>query len=1032
MKTKFSGILTLLLALVVQLSFAQEKTITGTITDDTGLPLPGVNIIIKGTSKGTQSDFDGNYSIQAEVGQTLTYSYVGFETQQKKVGASNTIDVTMQAGSELDEVVITAFGIKRTRNEITGNVVTVNSEAIEKSPFVSADQALQGTVSGLQINATSGTPGSSQEIRIRGIQSVTASNEPLIVIDGIPVTAGNISGSANVSSVSVFSLVAPSNIENITVLKDAVSTAPYGASGSNGVILITTKSGKSGKTQFNLTTNTGYVNNAVKGLTPLSGSQKLELLEESLWQSFGSGINGDGTIATRGDVRQYILDSPSRFAGAINWLETGRPDIDWEDAVENDNAALTDINFSVTQGGENSTFYASLGYNYSEATVIGSDYERVSGSLKYNTDLNDKLNLGITINGSNIKQNASLEQGAFFSNPNLSKLFLSPFINPYNADGTPNIGEDFTDFTSLHNTVYTARNDIRRNDVTRVIQATDLSYDLLRNLTLKTVFNIDYSLAYYKGYQNPVHGDGEDIGGSAIESAQRLFNYTSQNQVDYSFDLGEKHSFRVTGLTEYAKYKTYYLQGYGENFPNKILKNLSATSDNYGAFSSFSDRTSTRLVGLFNYDFDSKYVLDASISYQGDSRFSKDTRFDDFYSIGVAWNIHEESFLKNSSVINTLRLKGGYGTTGNSGINRNQFQALANFSNTYNDGSPALFIAGFGTTAGWEKGLKRDLALDFGLFNNRISGTLGYYSNETSDMLLNAPLAYSSQFIGDGGGGRALQNIGNMSNKGYEFEISADVISNDNFKWNVRGNFASLENEVFGVPEDAEIITGTRVVQDGKKVYEWYLPVWAGVDPANGDPLWYTDETLTETTNTYSDAERVYTDYNALPTYSGGFGTRVDLHNFFAEASFYFAGGNKVFEDWAGYTQTSNGTRLNSFNATTVLYDGIWRQPGDNATHPRMDFNDPLISNAASSSTRFLYDGDYIRLRSVAVGYSFNPELTDSIGIDGLTVSVRGTNLVTWIKDDRLKWDPEIDTSGFTNLSTPPTKAIALNVNLKF
>ncbi|WP_203293755.1 SusC/RagA family TonB-linked outer membrane protein [Luteirhabdus pelagi] len=1032
MKTKFSGILTLLLALAVQLSFAQQKTITGTVTDDSGLPLPGANIIVKGTSTGTQSDFDGNYSITANTGQTLVYSYIGFTSQEFAVGADNTINVSLQPGSALEEVVVTAFGIRRSRNEITGNVVTVDSETIEKVPFVSAEQALQGQVSGLQINTTSGTPGSTQQIRIRGIQSVTASNEPLYVIDGVPVTNGNLSGSANVSSVSIFSLVAPSNIENITVLKDAVSTAPYGASGSNGVILITTKSGKQGRTQFNLTATTGFVNDAREGLIALSGSQKEELIRESIWQTFGSGVNGDGTLATRDDIDGFIAGQPTQYASLLNWIDNGRPNINWEDEVANDNAALQNVNFSVSKGSENSTFYASLGYNYTEATVIGSDFERVSGALKYGTDFGDKWNFNVSVNASNAKQNASLEQAAFFSNPNLSKYFLSPWINPYNADGTPNIGDDtFNAYTSLHNTLFTARKNIRRNDVTRALVNTDLSYELAENLILKTIFGIDYSLTYYKGYNSPLHGDGIDENGTVFESSLRLFNYTSQNQLDYSFTLGTKHNFRLTALTEYAKYKTYSLSGSGENFPNDFLTNLSAASANFQASSSFSDRTSTRLVGLFNYDFDQRYVFNASYSYQGDSRFSPETRFDSFYSAGLAWNIHREAFLADSNVISTLRLKGGYGITGNAGIGRNQFQALANFNAQYGD-SPGAFIAGFGTNAEWEKGTKRDLAMDFGLFNGRINGTVGVYSNTTTDMLLDAPLGLSAQFIGDGGTGRALQNLGEMENKGLEIEINADIIRTDNFGWSLGGNFTTLENEVTSIPEDSEIITGTRVVEAGKKVYEWYLPVWAGVDPANGDPLFYTDETLTETTNVYAEAERVYQGYNALPTYSGGINTRVDLFNFFAEANVYFAGGNKIFEDWAGYTQSSLGSRILSFNATTEVLNGAWRQPGDIATHPRLDFNDPIVANAALASTRWLYDGDYVRLRGLALGYTFDGDQTKSMGIDGLTIAVRGTNLFTWVKEDDLKWDPEVEADGFTDLSTPPTKTITLNLNLKF
>lgn len=1043
MRTKFSGILTLLLAFAVQLSFAQQKTISGTVSDDTGMPLPGVNIVVKGTTAGTQSDFDGNYSINTSVGQTLEFSYVGFETVERPVTASTTsINLQMVAGAALEEVVVTAYGRKRTRNELTGSVVTVGTEDIQKVPFVSVEQSLQGRVAGLTVNTTSGVPGASQQVRIRGIQSVNASNEPLYVIDGVPVIQGNVSGSTSVTSMNVFAMIGSDNIESITVLKDAVSTAPYGASGSNGVIMITTKTGKVGKTRFSLAASTGVINNAREGLLAMDGFQKWEMVQSGLWNTLGdNNYGGTGVITsnTESAIYDHIMNTglanQPHYRALAQWTNDGRPNYDWTREVTNRDALMQNVDFSVTQGDEKSNLYAAIGYNYTEATVIGSDFERINGAFKYATQLNDKFKLTFSANISNAKQNAALENAAYFSNPNLSKYFLSPWVNPYH-NGKPNIDPDlYVAFTGMHNTLFTAVENIRLNDVTKALQSTAIEYRINDKLTFNTIFNVDYTLNYYKDYWSPLHGDGLASGGVIQEQSTRYFNYTSQNQLDYRFTLGEKHNFFVTALSEFTRFKTFNLYGAGTNLANDFMTNISAATDGFDAHSSFSDRTSLRYVGLLSYNFDQKYVLEGSVSYQGDSRFIKDQRFDWFYSAGLGWNVHRESFMSDISFINELRLKAGYGITGNAGINRNTYQALASVGD-YN-AQAAMLITGFGSMVAWETGIKRDLGLEFTLWDRRIKGNFGYYSNETQDLLMLAPLGMSAQFVG----GSAMQNLGDMTNKGFEAELSVDVISTGDFNWNINGNFSTVDNLVTRMPEDANIVTATRVVQTGYKVWEWYLPEWAGVNPQTGAPQWYTntpildpitgdptgelDRTITED---IAEAEQIYTGHNALPSYSGGISTRFDYKGFFLEGTLYFAGGHKVYEDWAGYTHTADMGRLLPYNASTEVYNGTWRQPGDVATHPRMGSG--LMGTTAS--TRFLYDGDYIRLRDIGFGYTFKPEFVQQMGLDGMSIAVRGTNLFTWTKDSRLKWDPEINADGFTNLTTPPVKSVVFQLNVNF
>lgn len=1026
MKTKLTSFLTLIFVLLVQIAFAQDqtKTIEGTVTDDTGMVIPGVNIMIEGTDRGTASDFNGRYTIEAAVGEVLNFSAIGFQDQSVTVGMEDNIDVTMTGGEALDEIIVTAFGRKMTRNESTSSVVTVGNEELEKSPFVDVQQALQGKVSGMTVASTSGTPGSSAEVRIRGYNSITAGKSPLYVIDGVPVNSGNVTALSGTSSMDMMSMIGNANIESVSVLKDAAAVAPYGAEGANGVILITTKSGRKGETRYGLNYSTGFNNQARRGLKMMNGEQKLEAAQLGF-------VNG-GFVDNMEDAYDFV---EANFADVGAWDAAGRPDIDWYDLTRNKDALMMDADFSVSKGDENSNFYASLGFNKTEGTVIASEYKRVSGNIKYNTQLNDKMNLQVSANVSNADQDGVLEiegaggSNAYYSNPNMTPYFMSPWANPYLPDGSLSIGNEWNLANNgLHNVLYTAPKNIRNNNVTRAIQNTNFSYDILDNLTFRSVMGIDYTLAYAKNYANPVHGDGESSDGYVQEASTRLFNYTTQNTLDYKFTLADQHNFNLTAVQEFTKYKTNQLSGYGENMANDELNNISGASANYTAGSSFSDRMSQRYVGLLSYNFDRKYLVDASYSYQGDSRFSK--KFGNFYSVGLGWNMHEENFLIDSDIVNELRLRAGHGVTGNATIGRNRYQSLLGFGAYRNN--PAGLIDEYGTTATWEKSVRMDAGLEFTMFDRRLQGSVGYYSNETQDMLFSVPLPHSSLYTG----GRVLQNGGNMTNKGLEVELSGDIIATPDFNWNLGGNFSTLSNEVTSLPEDSKTISGIWVLEEGHTVYEWRMKEWAGIDSQTGDALWYVNRETNgdETTTDHAEAEEVYQGTSRLPKYSGSINTRFDYKNFFLEGQLYFAGGHKIYESWATYLQTTNVSSIMSVaNSSQAAFEGAWRQPGDDATYPRFDYGSDNVDDAASASTRWLHDGDYMRLRDIAIGYTFDRDVLQGTFLDGVSLSIRGTNLWTWVKDSNLKHDPEVEADiGYTDLTTPPIKSVTFNVNLNF
>lgn len=1017
MKTKFSGLLTLLLAFFVQMSFAQEKTITGTVSDESG-PLPGVSILIKGTTTGTETDFDGNYSIQAKAGDVLVFSFVGMATQEKTVGAANTINIVMVTDNLLEEVVVLGYATQR-KTEITGSTVQVKADEIQQIPVSTVDQVLQGKVAGLSISGTSGTPGTTADIRIRGVSSITAGNDPLYVIDGVPMTNDNVTPTTSGSSFSAIASLNSDNIESITVLKDASATAAYGARGSNGVIVITTKSGKSGKTRFNFNSAYGFGNDATKGPEVLTGADREMLFYEALYNSYGTAYN-----FTLAEARDFYESFPSAFGTDYTvWNNAGRPEANWSDVITNKNAPIQEYNISATGGDEQYNFYTSLGYFKQEATVIGSSFDRITGQLNFDKNLTSKLKFSSRNSGSYSFQDGLLEESAYFSSPRAVKYFMPPIEQPYNDDGSINIFG-----TTLPNPLWIAQEDIDESKFLRILTNNSLSWEMpIKNLSFTTRMNIDFQMFNYKRYRNPIRGDGAGSNGYGWQTHTSNAVYVFQNSFDYTFNLNDNHRFDFKILQEWQKNRYYHLEADGDNFADVGLTNLASAGNPTWAYSEYTDWIVASYLATLHYSaFDSKFVIDATYRREGNSRFAPKNRWGDFWSVGGAWNIYKEGFLEDSFVSN-LKLRGSYGVTGNANIDINSYQALLAFDSSY-AGEGAIYPSTFGNDdLSWETSNTVDVGLDFGFFRERIRGSVAYYRRESKDLLLNVPLSLTTGFTSQ------TRNIGRMENKGFEGEINFDIIKSEDFNLSLGGNFASNENTVLELAKDANgdeinITSNTQRVETGHPVYGWYLREWAGVDPATGDELWYTEGAGSATTNNYNNAKQVWMGGSALPKITAGMIFHMDFKGFFVDANAYYAGGHKVYEDWARYT---NGTDF----FTTLYYQGVtavldrWQQPGDtgNRFGKFRATTDPWRLHS-----KFLYDGDFIRVKNVTVGYDFNSKFMDATGLDGLRVFVRGTNLFTWVKDDLLKYDPETDATGFTSLRTPPVKSIILGINVNF
>ena len=1007
----------------MQLVNAQVRRISGTVTSaEDGTSIPGVSVIVEGTTIGTTTNMDGFYQLDVpEDAETIVFSFVGMKKVEMPISGT-TINATMEPDYiGVEEIMVLGY-VTRGKNEITGSTVQVQGDALEDVPVTSIDQALQGKVAGLTISTSSGTPGAVQDIRIRGVGSITAGNEPLFVIDGVPVINSDFSGSTAQSTLSALSSLNSNDVESITVLKDASATSAYGARGSNGVIVITTKKGKMGETKFSVNSTIGFQNDATEGLKPLTGAHRAELLQEAAYNTYGEAYG-----FTEAEAYDFIANNLS--SALKRWTEDyGAREGDWAELLRNKNALVQNYDISASGGDAISSFYASIGYNNTEATVIGGAFERISAKLNYNRNFTDKVKFSTNLSVSNSRQDTYLEQAAYFANPRLTRYFMSPWEQPYVIDDngypTDELNTNLT--TSIFNTLYLLENDYNKNDLTRGMANTFIEWEIIQNLKFKTLYAIDFNLAAFHDYRNRVHGDSRDEGGSTGQATRRNFNWVSQNSLDYFYSIND-HNFSFKALMEYQVNKYNYLYGYGEKFPADGLIYIASAGANYDASSSFTDWKNLSYLGMVNYNYAQKYIADVTFRREGSSRFAPGLRFGNFWSVGAAWNISEESFMADISFIDNLRLRGSYGLSGSSAIGINEYQALLSYDANYAD-EGAIYPSQFGNTdLTWEKNKNYDIGIDYALFNGRVNGSFAYFNKETYDLLQDVPMSRTT------GHNSITMNVGTMVNKGIEAVLDVDVVRSRDFNFNVSANLATVDNEVTELAKDAagediNIETGSKKVEVGHPVYAWNMQKWAGVDSETGEATWYLNGNDGETTTDYYAAEKDWQGGSALPTLTGGLGLHLDFKGIFLDANMYFATGHKVYEDWSFYTHHSGIYTTLYYNGVETMMDR-WQEPGDVTDVPKVIFS---TNNDSRTSTRFLYDGTYARVKDLVLGYNLPSSVYDLIGFDGITLSVRGTNLFTWVKDDRLEYDPEVRADGFTRLTTPPVKSIVFGVNFKF
>jgi TonB-linked SusC/RagA family outer membrane protein len=996
---------------------AQDRVVTGTVTDASGAPVSGASVTIKGSKRGTSTGADGSFSISVIAdNKALIISAVNMATQEINIqGKTGLGTLALKANNKsLEEVVVVAYGTQK-KTTLTGAITTVSGSQVADKPFTSVDKALQGNVAGLQASSTSGAPGSSTDIRIRGVGSILGSASPIWVIDGVISTTGDLS--QNTTTANALSTLNPDDIESITVLKDAVSTAPYGSRGANGVILVTTKKGKAGKTHISVTGEVGQNSRAFNPSNkPMTTPQYQSVLR--------TAIINDGFATDVPGADALIID-PTFLGFPSNYTATNT---NWYKAIQQ-NGAQSQVNLSLSGGNEKTTVYASAGYFDQKGTSIASDFQRFNGSLSVTHKASDRFMISANVNGSNTAQHTPGNGGAF-ANPVLASFFLMPWLAPKNADGSlrynqfDSLGEFQPNGGIFNPLVQAALNNNLAQQTALRGNATG-EFKILDNLKITSRFAAEYLAVQEDQYRNPFYGDGFSDGGDAFSSYNRVFDYTWSNFADWRQKInadGDMYFDLKAGIEAYD-YKQYLLQGGGHSFPQTLqLQQLASTSVPTTATAAPSEQSTFSEFAIGDFNYKDRYVISGSVRRDESSVFGANHRWGTFFSVGGTWNINEEAFMKNQNLFNLLKLRASYGQTGNT----NGFGLYAS-KPLYGSGvsyisQPGLFPSNVGDSAlTWEKNKSSNIGLDFGILKDRITGTVEYYHRTTSSLLSNVPFSFTSGFASQ------AENIGSVVNQGIEVTLSGRPIVTRDFSWTISFNIAHNSNKITQLYQGKSIASGSFQYTVGHDLQTFYLRQWAGVDPATGNAQWYTDGTHKATTTTYSSAALAL-NHSADPKVFGGLENTFTYKGFSLDVQFNYNYGNYIFDNWFNYLN-SDGQYLGSFNQMSKQLTA-WQKAGDKTDVPKLSLVSSSQSN--SPSTRWLYKGDYIRLRNITLSYALPADMLKKAHLGGVTLYVRGTNLLTFGADKSLPYDPESGINSTTNLEIFINKSVTGGIKIGF
>lgn len=1027
---------------------AQKKAVTGKVTDPSnGQPLAGVTVKERGVNNAVSTGDDGVFSIQVAENAMLEFTAVGYEPQfvRARDGMAISLKSTQQT---MDEVVVVAYGTAK-KESFTGAAAKIDGESIRNRPLSNVSDALAGAAPGVQASANNGQPGSAPTIRVRGFGSISASNDPLYVVDGIPTA-------------NALSNLSPDDIESMTILKDAASTALYGSRAANGVVMITTKKGRRGKSTTNVRLTRGATSRAISEYDRTNAWEYYPLMWESYRNSLAYrasnplSLAAASQIATDGIVEDILAYNPFNVAnnqvvgtdGKINanaQLIYRPEDLDWEDAITR-KGARTDAGISFTGAQDKFDYFFSLGYLNEKGFLIKSDFERINGRLNVNAQVQPWLKTGLNISGTFSKGSLAQDGGStsyinpFFFSRGMGPIYPIYAYDPANPgqyllDGSGNRQFDLGNMSSLglpnrpsgasggrHTVAETEWNqELYKRNAWSARTYAEIS--ILKDLKFTSNFGVDITNRTDNSYQNPIVGDAAP-GGRSYKQSQTTYSYTLNQLLNYKKRFGnhsvdvllghENYDYKFDDL--YGRRSTQILDGNIELVNFATVVTLASLQDNRRIESYFS---------RVNYDFDEKYFVSASYRTDGSSKFYKDVRWGDFWSVSAGWRIDKENFMQNVNWIDGLKLRSSYGETGNDGgISFYAWQPR--FDIGYNNASePGIIQSSLGNNQlVWESNSQFDIALEFAVLKSRITGSVEFFDRRSSNLLFDVPLPVSSGVL------TQSQNVGTMYNRGVELNLGADLVRFRDFRWNINLNLTTFKNEITKMPQD-EIINGTKKLKVGQSIYDYWLRDYRGVNPDNGAAIYAADKIVAS--NTYIDDKGdslTYSQNNAkfhyagsaIPDFYGSVTNSFEYKGIQLSTLITFQKGGKIYD-------ATYASLMSSGNYGGALHvDALkrWQKPGDVTNVPRMDQGQTAAFNAQSD--RWLTDASFINIRNITLAYALPQSVNKRLYVQAARFYLSAENVQMFSK--RTGMNVEQTFTGVTSNVYVPARVISVGLNV--
>jgi len=1032
---------------LISMSALASKTVTGRVVSASdNEPLIGASVQAIGSNQGTGTDVNGEFSLTVNDNvKQLRVSYVGYQEQIVAV-ASNLTIALVEEDLTLDEVMVVAYGTTK-KTSFTGSAQAVNNKKIETRPITSATKALEGNVGGIQIGGSSGQPGAAPVIRIRGFGSINADQNPLYVVDGIPYD-GNLSD------------INPNDIESMTVLKDASASALYGARGANGVIMIQTKKGAEGKTNVTWRSTVGWSNRATKRYDNVDQKEMVQLTYEAL-RNQAHFANGNSWAASeeiaRGGLGKQLGGELYNPFKNYTWGEiidpaTGqvRADAqsvwneDWLDAVTRKNAFRHEHVFSVNGGTAKTKYMFSLGYLKENGILKTTSFERYSARANVDSQIKDWFSANINTSLAHSTSNFSDYDDTATSNPWYTAQFINPLFPVYLKDaqgnsvydGDGNIQYDWgenaqrpgnlNDFSSLGMLLLDKA--YNKRDIaglrTGLVFGSDLEkYGWRQGIKFSVNFGMDYSTRNRLFYMNSQHGNQANAGGLLYKYNYRTQSYTFNQLLTWNRSFGLHNIDFLLGHEWYA-YKYNYLQAGKSNLVDGILELRPGTSlqaaDSYQI-----DYRINSFLSRFNYNYDDRYYLSASLRSDASSRFHKDHHTGIFWSLGANWRVSKEAFMKDVDWIHNLSVKVSYGEQGNDNLGTYYaWQSLYDLEYANGNNIGAIIASLENREVTWEKNSNLNAGFEAALWGGRLRIDFEYFYKKTTDMLLNYPMALSTGFDG------YYDNVGNMRNTGFELNIGATPIRTNDFEWNVNVMLNKTNNKVLKLTnESPEIITGIRVIKEGMPIYTYYMSKSAGVDPATGAQLYWAydkDEagniTREYVTDDYSTATKCkYYQGSRIPKLYGSIGTDLSWKGLSLSILTTYSLGGKIYDGLY-----ESGMDLWYISSTWHKNQmRRWQKPGDITDVPRVE-----IGQSYAANDRFLIDASYFAIKNITLAYSLPKAWMNKIGIDAIKVFASADNVALFTHLNGM--DPQYNFTGGTNYDYSPNKTYTIGLEVNF